>query len=67
MITKEEYNNEPVFYCVDCLSLKIKNLAETEGLDYCDDCGSTNIDSCHIEEWEEKYINKHKHGYLEEY
>lgn len=39
-LSKEDYNNEPVYYCSECLSLKIRDI---DGTDYCDKCGSTNI------------------------
>lgn len=54
----EEYNNEPVYYCRHCLSLRIKT---TCGEDFCDNCNSTDIDSCHISEWQDmmnKRFNK---------
>ena len=35
--------------------------------DYCDECGSTDIGQCSIEEWEKKYIEMYGHPYLEEY
>ena len=35
--------------------------------DYCDECGSTDIEQCSIEEWEKKYIKMYGHPYLEEY
>ena len=64
-MTKEEYNQEPVFFCKSCHSLKIKTVAIGSDLDYCDDCGSTDIDQTDINEWERvfeerfgfKYIN----------
>ena len=40
-LSKEEYNNEPVYYCSDCLSLRIRDI---DGTEYCDKCGSTNIE-----------------------
>ncbi len=49
--TKEDYNQEPVYYCVSCHSLKIRSLdGET---DYCDNCGSTIIAQTDIETWKE--------------
>lgn len=60
----QKYNAEPVFYCKKCLSLKIMGL---EGMDYCDDCGSTDVEECSIEEWENKYTSKFGHTYLEEF
>lgn len=60
----EDYNSEPVFYCKHCLSLFIMT---EEGLDdYCDKCGSTDIASCSIEEWEKLYIKKYGHKFSEE-
>lgn len=45
------YDEEPVYYCSRCLSLRIIG----DGYyDYCDDCGSMNIKTCLIGEWENK-------------
>lgn len=54
----DTYNDIPVFYCKKCLSLNIKSVI---GMDYCDDCNSTNIEQCHIEEWEKMY--QERYGY----
>lgn len=62
-----EYNKEPVFYCKHCLSLKVRHVIGMEDSEYCDDCGSTDIAECPIEEWESIYRNKFGHDYLEEY
>ena len=56
-----------MFYCKTCLSLKIRNIPNMEDSDYCDDCGSTDIESTHISEWEEVYKNKLGHSFLEEF
>lgn len=58
---KEDYNNELVFYCKACLSLKIRY---TNKLNYCDKCGSTDIAQCSIEDWERLYENKYGFKYL---
>lgn len=70
---RDEYNQEQVYYCKDCLSLNImcETIADENGevkqvedtfSDLCDECGSTNIGITTIEEWEkmwkEKYPNK---------
>ena len=34
MADNNEFNNEPVFYCKHCLSLKIKSVPGMEELDY---------------------------------
>lgn len=53
---KEEFNKESVFYCVHCLSLAIKQI---QGLDFCDNCGSTAIADANIKEWEEMYMKRY--------
>ena len=58
---KEQYNDEPVFYCSHCLSLNVQTI---EGLDYCSACGTTVIESGHIEEWQEKYKNRYGEEFL---
>ena len=62
-ITKEEYNKEPVHYCKDCLSLRILGM---DNYNFCDSCGSTNIDTASIDDWNEMYFKKHKYYYIEE-
>lgn len=57
----EEYNDEPVFYCTECLSLKIK---DGDGVDYCDECGSASIEKTSIAEWEEMYKKKYERKFL---
>lgn len=61
---KEEYNNEPVFYCRECLSLKVVDL--TSDTAYCEDCGSTNIGSTDIDTWKALYKERYKKDYMEE-
>lgn len=58
---ENDYNNEPVFYCKQCLSLKIKSISD---LDYCDECGSTEIDTININEWEKIYEEKYGKKYI---
>ena len=60
-LSKEDYNNEPVFYCSECLSLKIRNIDDT---DYCDKCGSTDIKEANIHEWEDMYAKKYSGNFL---
>lgn len=62
-----DYNSEPVFYCKHCLSLNVRHVLDTKDSEYCDNCGSTNIVECSIEEWENLYRNKFGHNYLDEY
>lgn len=57
-VAHTDYNEEPVFYCKHCLSLKIRD-AGLPDLLYCDDCGSSDVLSTSIEEWEKLYEEKH--------
>ena len=62
--SKQEYNEEPVFYCKNCLSLKIKTVQVDSNLDYCDECGSTDIAQTSIEEWRDTYKNRYGTDFL---
>lgn len=61
--TIDDYNDEPVYYCKNCLSLKIKIVG---GYDFCDDCGCTDIATTHINNWEKLYEERNGHMFLEE-
>ena len=61
-LTKEEYNDIPVYYCTECLSLKIHPYDEKTN--YCNDCGNTEIKEIHIDEWDKLYKEKYKKSYL---
>ncbi len=58
------YNDEPVLYCKSCLSLKVKRVSSDIDLDYCDDCGSTDIEQAHIEDWKKMYKERYGTDYL---
>ena len=64
---KKEFNDEPVFYCKNCLSLKIKTVPGMIELDYCDDCGSTDISKTDIETWRQLYKDRFGFDYLDKY
>lgn len=64
---KIDYNEEPVFYCEKCLSLKIRNVPHMEDSDYCDECGSTSINKCSIEDWENLYVSRYGYKFLNKY
>lgn len=57
MLTIEDYNSIPVYFCKNCLSLKIRVLGEYS--EYCDDCGSTDIETTDIESWRKMYKDKY--------
>lgn len=60
-LTKEEYNEIPVHYCTCCLSLDIRT---SNGLDYCNKCGSSDTWVTTIEDWEELYKNGYGKKFL---
>lgn len=64
MDNSKGYNDEPVFYCKSCLSLKIKTVASGLDLDYCDECGCTDIEEASIEEWQALYRERYGFDYL---
>lgn len=64
---ENNYNDEPVFYCKSCLSLKIMSIPSMDDSEYCDECSSTDIGQCNIEEWEQMYKERYGHSYLETY
>lgn len=66
-MSKEEYNAEPVFYCNNCLSLRIRDVEHIEDSEYCDECGSTDIRTASIEEWEAMYIARFGHKFTDKY
>lgn len=64
MKPKEDYNEERVWYCKDCLSLKIRYIKSIEDSEYCDDCGSTDVMLGTIKEWQNLYIEKYGKPYI---
>lgn len=64
---KEQCNDEPVFYCKSCLSLKVKTVVVGSDLDFCDECGSTDIGQAHIEEWRRLYKERYGFDYLDKH
>ena len=65
--TENLYNdsNNTVSYCKNRLSLRIMNIEDIENSDFCDKCGSTSIGEATTEEWEELYLKKYGHKFLE--
>lgn len=59
-----EYNQEPVYYCRKCLSLNIQTIdsnSKVSGLDFCNNCGSTDIDKTDIFTWNEMCKKRFNH------
>lgn len=67
MADNNEFNTEPVFYCKHCLSLKIKAVPGMKDLDYCDECGATDIAQTDIETWRKMYREKFGFDYLDKF
>lgn len=61
------YNEEPVFYCERCLSLKVRFVNGLPNSEYCDDCGATEIAQTDIEDWRNKFKNRYGYDHLENY
>lgn len=57
-----DYDKEPVYYCHRCLSLKVK--ADIADYCYCDECGSTNVDTASIFEWDDMYKNRYGFSFM---
>jgi hypothetical protein len=62
---RKSYNDEPVYYCRRCLSLKIRQMPMVTDMNYCEDCGNVDIVKGSIKEWDELYVEKYGHHYLE--
>lgn len=60
-----DYNSEPVYYCKSCLSLRIMTVPGLEDAEFCDECNSTDIGKCSIEEWKALWKKKYGFDYLD--
>lgn len=58
-IVIEGYNDVPVHYCSNCLSLRIRGITEVPDLDFCEECGGTCIEQTHIAEWDKLYTKRY--------
>ena len=52
-MTKEEYNDIPVYFCKNCLSLAIIRNGEKDC--FCGECGNTETSMASIDTWEFLY------------
>lgn len=60
-----EYDKEPVTFCARCYFLKIK-YEDSIGIDCCENCGSSDLQTASIEEWERLYKRRYGHKYIED-
>jgi len=61
----DEHDSEPVSYCPQCFSLRIRNVDDADDLGYCMDCGCSEIAQAPIGEWEALYRKRYGHAYLD--
>lgn len=61
----DSYDDEPVYYCKRCLSLKICQVPMMADQSYCEDCGTVDVVCSSFEEWDELYVEKYGRHYLE--
>ena len=61
-MTKEDYNNIPIHFCTNCLSINIR--FTDDELDFCDDCGDIDIKTTHVDLWSRLYEEKYGHKFL---
>ena len=59
-----DYNSIPVYYCTQCLSLRIMGVHGIAGMYFCDECNSTDIATTNIFEWEKLYEQKYGFKYI---
>lgn len=62
---KEEYDKIPVLYCKNCLSLRIMGVPSIDDASFCDDCGSSDVEQCTIEEWQKMYKDRYGFDFLD--
>lgn len=58
-----DYNDEPVTYCKECYSLKIKYEDAIDG-DVCMDCGCTETATTSIDHWVKLYESRYGHKFV---
>ena len=63
---KQDYNDIPVYYCINCLSLGIVKESESSRNSYCKECGSTEQNVTTIEDWEFLYEKEYGKSFLDE-
>lgn len=64
-MSKENYDEDPVFYCKRCLSLNIRQIPMMEDQYYCGDCGNVEMGEAQIEEWKALYKEKYGKDFIE--
>lgn len=56
-----------VFYCKSCLSLRIQSIDfNGEEILFCDKCKDSNVGKTDFNTWDDMYVNKYHHHFMEE-
>lgn len=61
--SSDTFDSEPVLYCTNCYSLKIKH-DDVLDMDCCCDCGGTEMSETSIEAWESMYEKRYGHRHI---
>lgn len=63
---ENKYNDIPVTYCKSCLSLLVINYEDEDNKRgcYCSECSSSDLQECHIDEWEKIFEEQNGYNYL---
>jgi hypothetical protein len=62
---RDSYDDEPVYYCRRCLSLRIGQVPMVTDKSYCEDCGTIDIAITSFEQWDEMYVERYGHHFME--
>lgn len=62
---REEYDEEPVRYCANCYSLRIKYEEAIDG-DCCVDCGCMSTKESNIKDWEKLYLKRYGKKFVDD-
>jgi hypothetical protein len=62
---RDSYDDEPVYYCRRCLSLRIGQVPMVTDKSYCEDCGTIDIATTSFEQWDEMYVERYGHHFME--
>lgn len=61
---RNKYDDEPIHFCTNCLSLKIKEIGDNTNFYACLDCGCTEIEEDDLDEWIRLYNVKYGKPFL---
>ena len=62
---KNKYDDEPIHFCTNCLSVKIKEIGDNTNFYACLDCGCTDIEEDDLDEWVRLYTEKYGKPFLD--